>query len=293
MDSYQNLRRVAHLLHVPGRLYDSSGVLIRCYQTASQQDPLVCDTDFRVRLMELGCAGHPVLYIELKVMLYGILRLPEGKICILGPGCLSKDDVSASRKLAKLHHMDIHQPYLAAQLPLRAFCEALLLLDDFHWGRNLSFETLLSLNFSGQTLERLLAQFPLDPHLNAEAVPAPTRYTAQEDSFLVSRCKEEVRRRLHTKVTVEELAKSLDLSPSYLSRMFHKEQGITITDYVAQEKIRAAQNMLLTTDLSYEAIAYELGFSSQSYFGAVFKRLTGVTPREYRLQKPWTKSSFK
>lgn len=292
MDIYQNLKRVAHLLHVPGRLYDASGALAHFYQTVSQQDPLACDTDFRAHLIELGYAGHPVLYIEQEVMLYGILRLPGSESYILGPGCLSEDNVSASRKLASLHRLDRHQPYLAAQLPLRAFCEALLLLDDLHWGRDLSCETLLSLNFDRHTLERLLERFPLDSPLSTEAVLTPTRYVIQEESLLVTRCKEEVRRRLHTKITVEELARALNLSPSYLSRMFHREQGITITDYVAQEKIRTAQNMLLTTDLSYENIAYELGFSSQSYFGAVFKRLTGVTPREYRLEKLRGRSGF-
>ena len=145
---------------------------------------------------------------------------------------------------------------------LQDFCEGLLLLDDFYWGHGLNHSTLLDLNFGSRD----------------------GRETPQNDSLLTMRCKSEIRRRLCEKITVKELAAELHVSPAHLSRVFHEEQKITLTDYIAREKIHRACELLRTTDKSYDAIAYELGFSSQSYFGAVFKKLEGITPRDFRRQ---------
>ena len=57
--------------------------------------------------------------------------------------------------------------------------------------------------------------------------------------------------------------------------------GKTLRDYVEEQRIKKSINMLLTTNFSLTQIAYECGFSSQSYFSYVFKRRMKVTPREY------------
>lgn len=103
-------------------------------------------------------------------------------------------------------------------------------------------------------------------------------------STLVIRCKEEILPRLHQKVTVKELAQVLEVTPDYLSHVFAQEEGMTITDYIGREKVRYAQWRLTFSQDSYEAIAYAYGFSSQSHFGKVFKKWTGMTPKQYREQ---------
>ena len=99
---------------------------------------------------------------------------------------------------------------------------------------------------------------------------------------LITRCKALVTERLHTRVSVKDLAASLDITPEYLSRLFLKEEGVKLTEYILGEKIRASKGQLVYTDDSYEAIAHSLGFVSQSHFGQVFKKYTGMTPRRYR-----------
>lgn len=152
---------------------------------------------------------------------------------------------------------------------LQDFCEGMLLLDDFYWGHGLRYEDVLARSLGGSDTSR----------------PA--------DSLLTARCKDEVQQRLYEKITVKGLAAALGVTPAYLSRVFHQEQGITLTDYITREKIRQACILLRTTDFTYEAIAYELGFSSQSYFGAVFKKLEGMTPKDYRRQNQKKPELFK
>ena len=99
---------------------------------------------------------------------------------------------------------------------------------------------------------------------------------------IIVRCRDLVSRRINTKITVQELAEVLNTNPDYLSQLFSKEEGITLSDYIAREKIRIASRELIFTDKSFHAIAFELSYASQSHFGKVFKKWTGMTPRQYR-----------
>ena len=91
-----------------------------------------------------------------------------------------------------------------------------------------------------------------------------------------------MRNHLHTHITAEQLAKLTGLNISYLSRLFKKETGQTISNYIRDKKIETAKNMLLYSDFSPSEIASILAFPSQSYFTEVFRKTTGVTPRKYQ-----------
>jgi YesN/AraC family two-component response regulator len=87
---------------------------------------------------------------------------------------------------------------------------------------------------------------------------------------------------LHKKVSTAELAQHTGLSRSYLSRLFKKETGESITDYIIRRKIGAAKNMLKYSSYSLSQISETLAFSCQSYFTKIFKDCEGVTPKKYR-----------
>ena len=99
---------------------------------------------------------------------------------------------------------------------------------------------------------------------------------------LIDRCKKLVAEHLHERLSVKELAARLDITSDYLSRLFLQDEGTKLTEYILQRKIDVAKNQLIYTDNSYEAIAHALGFTSQSHFGQVFKKYTGMTPHRYR-----------
>lgn len=99
---------------------------------------------------------------------------------------------------------------------------------------------------------------------------------------IVQRCKELIFQNLYGKLTSQQLAEQLEITPSYLSRLFVKEEGMKLTDFIAQKKVEAAKAQLRFSDTSYTEIAGSLGFVSQSHMGQVFKKWAGVTPKQYR-----------
>lgn len=97
-------------------------------------------------------------------------------------------------------------------------------------------------------------------------------------------CMEYIYNHLHETLRTEDLAHQAGLNRSYLSTLFKKETGQTVSGYILSKRIEAAKNMLKFSDYSYAEIASTLAFSSQSHFIRVFKAQTGCTPREFRNQ---------
>lgn len=101
-----------------------------------------------------------------------------------------------------------------------------------------------------------------------------------------------IQNHLHEKFSVEELAVATGLTSHYFSKLFKKETGISVSDYIRKEKLEAAKNLLKYSEYSYLEIANYLSFSSQSHFIQVFKNQTGLTPKEFRnkyYQSTWNK----
>ncbi|MDO5422399.1 MAG: AraC family transcriptional regulator [Eubacteriales bacterium] len=100
----------------------------------------------------------------------------------------------------------------------------------------------------------------------------------------ISRCKNYIFAHLHEKLTVQDIADALHLNPNYLSDLFKQHEGQSILQYILCEKIKLVQNMLTYSEYTYSEIASYLGFASQSHMGTHFKKITGMTLREYRNQ---------
>lgn len=81
------------------------------------------------------------------------------------------------------------------------------------------------------------------------------------------------------------LAETLNVSPSYLSSLFRKETGQTLTEHINQRRIRHAMHLLKTTRLQVQTVAQHCGIMDVQYFSKVFKRIAGTTPKQYRETK--------
>ena len=86
-------------------------------------------------------------------------------------------------------------------------------------------------------------------------------------------------------ITLDQLASVACVSTPYLVRLFRATFGTTPLQYINKKKIEKAQITLITEDLPCKEIAYKLGFSDASYFIRLFKKITGLTPQEYRFCK--------
>ena len=95
-------------------------------------------------------------------------------------------------------------------------------------------------------------------------------------------CLDYIYSHIHYRITIEELAEYLNISESYLSKLFHKEMGIPVSQYILDLKIEKAKNLLQFSDYNIVDIANYLSFSSQSHFIQVFQKKTGLTPHKYR-----------
>lgn len=79
-------------------------------------------------------------------------------------------------------------------------------------------------------------------------------------------------------------ASKLMLTPKYLSKLIRDNSNKSVNDWINEYVILEAKALLKSTGLSIQQISDELNFTSQSFFGKYFKRLTGVSPKEYRKQ---------
>ncbi len=83
------------------------------------------------------------------------------------------------------------------------------------------------------------------------------------------------------KISLSQVAAALNLSSGYLSSTFKKQTGIRFSDYVTEVKIHKAKELIGTHQYMMYEISDMLGFDTQYYFSTVFKKITGLTPKEY------------
>lgn len=86
-------------------------------------------------------------------------------------------------------------------------------------------------------------------------------------------------------VSMSEMANLCHLSPSYFSRLFHREAGESFTNYVNRQKVEIAKKELRETSKSISQISIDLGYLNTSHFINIFKRFEGITPLIYRQHK--------
>lgn len=89
---------------------------------------------------------------------------------------------------------------------------------------------------------------------------------------------------LDSKVSLHVLAAQVNVSPSYLNRVFQANVGSSVTQFVTKIKVQQAEHYLIDSTLSIQQIAQRLGFSDPYYFSRVFKRNVAISPRTYRDQ---------
>lgn len=85
-----------------------------------------------------------------------------------------------------------------------------------------------------------------------------------------------------SKLSVASVAEFCNLSPDYISRLFKKEVGISMTAFIQEEKIEVAKHFLEFSKLSITEVATLLEFCNPAYFSNIFKKSTGFSPLDYR-----------
>lgn len=100
-----------------------------------------------------------------------------------------------------------------------------------------------------------------------------------------------IRQNYSKKITLDEVAAYVYLSPSYFSKIFKDEMELNFNSYLNRIRIEKSKQFLLSEKVKLVDVAGMVGFEDQSYFSKVFKKLTGVTPGKFRESRGKTPKS--
>lgn len=99
---------------------------------------------------------------------------------------------------------------------------------------------------------------------------------------VIEEIKTYINRNLNHDITREELAEVVFLNEDYMSRLFRKQEGISLTQYMTDRKIEKAKELLEVPDITVTMAAEEIGITNFPYFSKIFKREVGISPSEYK-----------
>lgn len=103
---------------------------------------------------------------------------------------------------------------------------------------------------------------------------------------LITKAKEYIQEHQSEDLSLAQVAKAVNTSTYYFCKLFKKSTNINFTDYVSRLRIEKAKNLALNPNLRISEIAFEVGFQSLTHFNRIFKRITGMSPSQYRAQLP-------
>lgn len=107
-------------------------------------------------------------------------------------------------------------------------------------------------------------------------------YIPSRNSDIIKKAMLYISQNFNTPLTLEETAGHVHLHPSYFSTLFKHSTGSSFKEYLNMVRIEESKQLLCNTDYSIIDIAVAVGFEDQSYFSKVFKKYTGLTPKQFR-----------
>ncbi|UXR78586.1 AraC family transcriptional regulator [Staphylococcus sp. IVB6227] len=140
------------------------------------------------------------------------------------------------------------------------------------------FATLID---EANTLEELEQ---IDKDLIYEYAVTAMKVKSLNYSSAISKTIQYIEMHIDQPILLEQLAENVSLAPAYLSRLFNKEVGQSISKYILILRLETACNLLKTTSMHIDEIAQYVGFNQQSYFTKCFRFHYGQTPSQYRKQ---------
>lgn len=143
-------------------------------------------------------------------------------------------------------------------------------------------------NFAKKSIQLGVAEYLTKPIIEEELIETIIKFTSdifkKQYSKLVNDALSQIHENYEQRLTLLDVASKVHTSPTYLSRKFSEEVGMSLIDYLTDYRIEKAKHLLAYTNESISAIAEKSGFNSLHYFSSQFKKKECVTPKHYREQ---------
>ena len=104
----------------------------------------------------------------------------------------------------------------------------------------------------------------------------------EEPESLLSQVEQYVEENYRNKITLDDIADTMHVNRSYLSRFYKNKTGVNLFDAILNKRIEAAKDYLRNTDMKTYEISEAVGVEDAGYFSKMFKKITGVSPKEFR-----------
>ncbi|HWR12615.1 MAG TPA: helix-turn-helix domain-containing protein [Rectinemataceae bacterium] len=115
-----------------------------------------------------------------------------------------------------------------------------------------------------------------------EVAEAVAHVHENRSKSLVKRAMKYVEENSELPLSYRDVAKEVFVSPSYFLFLFKRERGLTFVDFLTAVRVEKAKLLLATTEKNVTEIAFEVGFNNPNYFSSTFRKLVGMSPKEYR-----------
>lgn len=106
-----------------------------------------------------------------------------------------------------------------------------------------------------------------------------------EQKTLLQQIEQYVKQNYKSKISLEEIADELHVNRSYLSRFYKNKTGVNLFDEILKLRIESAKEYLLKTNMKTYEVSKAVGFEDAGYFSKMFKKITGVSPKDFRKQE--------
>jgi two-component system response regulator YesN len=111
--------------------------------------------------------------------------------------------------------------------------------------------------------------------------------TSDNNKRLVQKMKDYVKKHYNEKLSLAQMAEVFYMNPTYISTFFKEQTGMNLFDYIFDVRMTEAKKLLKNSDYQIQAIAVRVGYPDFRHFCTVFKKATGLTPLQYRMNSIW------
>lgn len=115
-----------------------------------------------------------------------------------------------------------------------------------------------------------------------EVAKSMTGVRKKRVSGIIQKATQYIDQHYNQEITLEDIAREVDISPYYLSKLFKEEMGENYIEYLTNQRVEHAKMSLKNISLTIKEVGINVGYSDPNYFSRIFKKYVGVTPSEYR-----------